>query len=140
MKAILFILFFPIVLVGQVKKVAPGIYEITKNNLAIFDNYTKLYFQCSSSFDSAAIQLSVLKQNFFEMGQAQARSENKIYELSINLDKSAVDIANLKADNSLLKLENTNLALSIKREKRKALFTKIGVGAAGLAAVIFALR
>lgn len=143
MRLFLFFLLMPFLLFSkdslQVKKLQPGLYQITKTGLSILDNYAKMYFQCSAEFDSAFIQLSVLKENYRKLGDKQAEANNKINNLMESLSQAQVTVSNIKAENATLKLDNATLKQDIKKEKRNSFFTKLAAGVVSLAAIGFAV-
>lgn len=128
---ILLSLLFPALCWSQqdsVKKISPGLYQITQTGLAILDNYAKMYEQCSTAFDSAAVKIAELRENYFAMGEQQQKANNKINDLTIRLDQSQINISVLDAENSKLKLDNIALKSDLKKEKRKGFFTKVVAG------------
>ena len=112
-----------------ISKPEPGFYLLNTEALQIYDRYAKQYFQCSANFDSAAVQIEILKENLTARELKSTEAQSKISELMARSDAQDLEITGLKLNINNLELQLQERGKELKREKRKLVFFKIGAGA-----------
>lgn len=130
MRITILLFLLPLFAISQAKKLDDGDYLVKGQTLSRLDMAAKKYIQCSVAADSIQQQFNVLDSLRIMKDTMLINQQAKIFYLT---NKRIL----LEGENMALKVKNTNMALSLRREKKNGFWWKVlGLTAIGLGTFI----